>query len=351
MTAPTVRTNRCAVDILPCTAKYSMIITEQKHAEKENFMKRKLSILLIVLIFVAGIGIMSYPLVSSAINNYVSRSSVKEYTNKVAQMPSEKTQKMFEEATKYNNSLSNNMIITDPFDEKAFQKIGERYEHTLSVDEDGLIGYIDIPKINVYLPIYHGTSEEILSKGAGHLQNTSFPVGGKSTHAVISAHSGYPGETFFDYLTDMKVGDEFYVHILDRTLKYEVDQIEVVLPSEINSLRIVDGEDLVTLLTCTPYGVNTHRLLVRGKHVAYDDTKYVETGVSLAKFDNGYIFFLGYKIPYAVAAGIIVGFVALVAFVVIFLLKRKKKKSVGAKRLKADSADENSDDSGGDADA
>ena len=268
---------------------------------------------------------MSYPLVSSAINNYVSRSMVKEYTDKVAQMPSEKTQKMFEEATKYNNSLSNNMIITDPFDEKAFQKIGERYEHTLSVDEDGLIGYIDIPKINVYLPIYHGTSEEILSKGAGHLQNTSLPVGGKSTHAVISAHSGYPGETFFDYLTDMKVGDEFYVHILDRTLKYEVDQIEVVLPSEINSLRIVDGEDLVTLLTCTPYGVNTHRLLVRGKHVAYDDTKYVETGVSLAKFDNGYIFFLGYKIPYAVAAGIIVGFVALVVFVVIFLLKRKKK--------------------------
>jgi sortase A len=328
-----------------------MIITEQKHAEKENFMKRKLSILLIVLIFVAGIGIMSYPLVSSAINNYVSRSSVKEYTNKVAQMPSEKTQKMFEEATKYNNSLSNNMIITDPFDEKAFQKIGERYEHTLSVDEDGLIGYIDIPKINVYLPIYHGTSEEILSKGAGHLQNTSLPVGGKSTHAVISAHSGYPGETFFDYLTDMKVGDEFYVHILDRTLKYEVDQIEVVLPSEINSLRIVDGEDLVTLLTCTPYGVNTHRLLMRGKHVAYDDTKYVETGVSLAKFDNGYIFFLGYKIPYAVAAGIIVGFVALVVFVVIFLLKRKKKKSVGAKRLKADSADENQNDSGGDADA
>ena len=313
-------------------------------------MKRKLSILLIVLIFVAGIGIMSYPLVSSAINNYVSRSRVKEYTDRVAQMPSEKTQKMFEEAAKYNNSLSNNMIITDPFDEKTFQKIGANYEKTLNIDDNGLIGYIDVPKINVYLPIYHGTSEEILSKGAGHLQNTSLPVGGASTHSVISAHSGYPGETFFDYLTDMKVGDEFYVHILDRTLKYEVDQIEVVLPSEINSLRIVDGEDLVTLLTCTPYGVNTHRLLVRGKHVAYDDTKYVETGVSLAKLDNGYIFFLGYKIPYEVAIGIIVGFVALVVFVVVFLLKRKKKKSNDAKRLRDDSADENQNDSGGDSD-
>lgn len=116
---------------------------------------------------------MSYPLVSSAINNYVSRSRVKEYTNRVAQMPSEKTQKMFEEAAKYNNSLSNNMIITDPFDEKAFQKIGANYEKTLNIDDNGLIGYIDVPKINVYLPIYHGTSEEILSKGAGHLQNTS----------------------------------------------------------------------------------------------------------------------------------------------------------------------------------
>lgn len=117
-------------------------------------------------------------------------------------------------------------------------------------------------------------SEEVLSKGAGHLQILPCLSAGASTHSVISAHSGYPGETFFDYLTDMKVGDEFYVHILDRTLKYEVDQIEVVLPSEINSLRIVDGEDLVTLLTCTPYGINTHRLLVRGKRVDYDDTKY-----------------------------------------------------------------------------
>lgn len=115
-------------------------------------------------------------------------------------------------------------------------------------------------------------------------------------------------------------------------------------------MRIVDGEDLVTLLTCTPYGVNTHRLLVRGKRVDYDDTKYIETGESLAKFDNGYIFFLGYKIPYAVAIGIIVGFVALVVFVVVFLLKRKKKKSNGAKRLRDDSADENQNDSGGDSD-
>lgn len=290
-------------------------------------MKRKLAVCGIVLIFLAGIGVLSYPLVSSVINNYVSRSSVEEYTKKVAQLPDQKTGELIEEAKKYNNSLSNNLILTDPFDQEAFQKIGADYQKVLNINDDGLIGYIDIPKINVYLPIYHGTDSEVLAKGAGHLQNTSLPVGGESTHSVISAHSAYPCETFFDYLTDMQVGDEFYIHILDRTLKYQVDQIEVILPEEVNSLRIVKGEDLVTLLTCTPYSVNTHRLLVRGKRVEYDDTKYAETGVSLASFDNGYIFFLGYKIPYVVAGVVIATFVAVVVLVIVLIVKRSRKKA------------------------
>ncbi len=290
-------------------------------------MKRKLAVCGIVLIFLAGIGVLSYPLVSSVINNYVSRNSVEEYTKKVAQLPDQKTEELIEEAKKYNNSLSNNLILTDPFDQEAFQNIGADYQKVLNINDDGLIGYIDIPKINVYLPIYHGTDSKVLAKGAGHLQNTSLPVGGESTHSVISAHSAYPCETFFDYLTDMQVGDEFYIHILDRTLKYQVDQIEVILPEEVNSLRIVKGEDLVTLLTCTPYSVNTHRLLVRGKRVEYDDTKYAETGVSLASFDNGYIFFLGYKIPYVVAGVVIAVFVAVVVFVIVLIVKRSRKKA------------------------
>lgn len=290
-------------------------------------MKRKLAVCGIVLIFLAGIGVLSYPLVSSVINNYVSRSSVEEYTKKVAQLPDQKAGELIEEAKKYNNSLSNNLILTDPFDQEAFQKIGADYQKVLNINDDGLIGYIDIPKINVYLPIYHGTDSKVLAKGAGHLQNTSLPVGGESTHSVISAHSAYPCETFFDYLTDMQVGDEFYIHILDRTLKYQVDQIEVILPEEVNSLRIVKGEDLVTLLTCTPYSVNTHRLLVRGKRVEYDDTKYAETGVSLASFDNGYIFFLGYKIPYVVAGVVIATFVAVVVFVIVLIVKHSRKKA------------------------
>lgn len=290
-------------------------------------MKRKLAVCGIVLIFLAGIGVLSYPLVSSVINNYVSRNSVEEYTKKVAQLPDPKTEELIEEAKKYNNSLSNNLILTDPFDQEAFQKIGADYQKVLNINDDGLIGYIDIPKINVYLPIYHGTDSKVFAKGTGHLQNTSLPVGGESTHSVISAHSAYPCETFFDYLTDMQVGDEFYIHILDRTLKYQVDQIEVILPEEVNSLRIVKGEDLVTLLTCTPYSVNTHRLLVRGKRVEYDDTKYAETGVSLASFDNGYIFFLGYKIPYVVAGVVIATFVAVVVFVIVLIVKHSRKKA------------------------
>lgn len=289
-------------------------------------MKRKLAIFGIILIFVAGIGVMSYPLVSSVINNIDSRNHVEEYTKTTKQMSSEETLEMFKRAEEYNHSLTNNVIITDPFDEKAYKKIGANYEKALNVDGNGLIGYIDIPKINVYLPIYHGTTDKILAKGAGHLQNTSLPVGGESTHSVISAHTAYPGETFFDYLTDMQEGDEFYVHVLDRVLKYEVDIIKVVLPEETDDLRVIRGEDHVTLLTCTPYSINTHRLLVRGKRVAYDDSKYITTGASAASFGGDGIFFLGYKIPYPVAALIVVGFVALVVIIVIISLRRSKKK-------------------------
>lgn len=289
-------------------------------------MKRKLAIFGIIIIFIAGLGVMSYPLVSSVINNIDSRNHVEEYTKTTKQMSSNETLESFKQAQEYNNSLTNNVIITDPFDEEAYQKIGANYEEALNVDGNGLIGYIDIPKINVYLPIYHGTTDMILAKGAGHLQNTSLPIGGESTHSVISAHTAYPGETFFDYLTDMEDGDEFYIHVLDRVLKYEVDSIKVVLPENTNDLRVVKGEDYVTLLTCTPYSINTHRLLVRGRRVEYDDSKYITTGASAASFGDNGIFLLGFKIPYWAAALIIVGFVALVVLIVILHLKRSKKK-------------------------
>lgn len=287
-------------------------------------MKKRLPIIGIVLVLLAGIGVLSYPLISSVINNFASRSQAEEYTKTVKLMPSEQSEKMIEEARRYNASLSNNLIITDPFDQDQYQKIGEEYEGVLNVDGAGLIGYVDIPCINVYLPIYHGTDEHILAKGAGHVQNTSFPVGGESTHSVISAHSAYPGETFFDYLTEMKEGNEFYVHILDRTLKYEVDQIKVILPEETDDLRIIEGGDYVTLLTCTPYSINTHRLLVRGTRVEYDDSEYITTGASAISFQD-YLYLLGYKIPYW-AAGTFIGAVIVGIIVLIVVLRRKSRK-------------------------
>ena len=206
-------------------------------------MKRRIATIFIVLIFLAGVAVMSYPLVSSIINNISNRSYAEEYTKTTKQMSTQETLKMFEEADKYNKSLTNNVIITDPFDYESYRKIGANYENALNVDGKGLIGYIEVPKINVYLPIYHGTSDEVLSEGAGHLQNTSLPVGGESTHSIISAHTAFPGETFFDYLTDMEEGDEFYVHVLDRILKYEVDNISVILPTETDALRVVNGDE------------------------------------------------------------------------------------------------------------
>lgn len=299
-------------------------------------MKKRLPIIGIVLVLLAGIGVLSYPLISSVINNFASRSQAEEYTKTVKLMPSEQSEKMIEEARRYNASLSNNLIITDPFDQEQYKKISGEYESVLNVDDSGLIGYIDIPCINVYLPIYHGTDEHILAKGAGHVQNTSLPVGGESTHSVISAHSAFPGETFFDYLTDMKEGNEFYVHILDRTLKYEVDQIKVILPEETDDLRIIEGGDYVTLLTCTPYSINTHRLLVRGTRVEYDDSEYITTGASVISFQD-YLYLLGYKIPYW-AAGTFIGAVIVGIIVLIVVLRRKSKKKSSKNKHSAENS-------------
>lgn len=284
-------------------------------------MKRKLALLCSVLIFLSGIGLLSYPLVSSLINTCVSRSQVKEYTELVAVLPNEAYKTQIEEAERYNETLFQNMKTASTQEQKAFAKVLAEYDSILNFGDTGLIGYVEIPKIDVFLPIYHGTDPHVLSRGAGHLQYSSFPVGGESTHGVISAHTAYPGRVFFDSLTEMEIGDAFYIHILDRTLKYEVDSIQAIRPEEVNSLGIVEGEDLVTLFTCTPYSINTHRLLVRGHRTAYDDTEYVETGVTLAAFDGGHIFWLGIKLSYRAAGLLMLGYLALAAAAVALAMK------------------------------
>lgn len=289
-------------------------------------MKRKVAIFFVIIIFLAGLFIMLYPVISSFVNNMNYRDSMVGYVEDVAQMQNESIVNHFKEADDYNKSLTGNIILTDPFDEEAYKSIGADYEGTFDVDDKGLIGYIEIPKLNVYLPISHGTSEEVLQKGAGHLQNTSFPVGGESTHSVISAHTGYPGKTFFDYIDDLELGDEFYIYVLDRTLKYQVDDIAVILPHETESLRIRTGEDYVTLLTCTPYGINTHRLLVRGTRAEYTP-ETITTEFNPISMDKSCMYLFGYKIPYLVAGCIVGGFVLLVIIIVAVAVKSSRRKA------------------------
>ena len=176
---------------------------------------------------------------------------------------------MLEEAQEYNQSLVNTTKLYDPFSTTG--KPSKEYMNLLNVSKDGMMAYLQIPKIDVKLPIYHSTNNGVLQKGVGHMEGSSLPIGGTSTHAVLSGHRGLPNSKLFTDLDKMKVGDIFYISVLGDTLAYEVDQIKTVLPSQTDDIEIVDGEDYVTLVTCTPYSVNTHRLLVRGKRTDYKE--------------------------------------------------------------------------------
>lgn len=207
---------------------------------------------------------------------YISRHQgqvVDNYDKKAAQMSQKEINEALEKAQEYNEELLGNVVLTDPFDPDAVKKQNEDYDNLLNIAGDGVMGSVEIPSIDVYLPIYHGTDSESLEKGAGHLENSSLPVGGKGTHSIISAHTGLPSAKMFDNLTEVKEGDVFYIHVLNRTLAYEVDQIKVVLPENVSDLLIDKNKDYVTLVTCTPYGINSHRLLVRGTRIPYKEAK------------------------------------------------------------------------------
>ena len=298
-------------------------------------MKKRLPFILISIIFVVGLGVLLYPLVSSIVNNVNDRSEARQKQMEVEKMDSEKIKRLFDDADSYNSSLTDTVVLTDPFDIESYEKIGAHYEETFDIDGNGFIGYIDIPSIDVYLPIYHGTSDEVLKKGAGHLNNTSLPVGGEGTHSVISAHSAYPSKTLFDYLTDMEEGDLFYIHVLDRVLEYKVDQIKTVLPNDVNDLYVTKGKDYVTLMTCTPYTVNTHRLRVRGERVTDDPDivvdddgkKVVNKELKTDKGGRDSLYVLGYKLSYVTVIICIAVFLAVVACVVVLAVRRSKRRA------------------------
>ena len=224
-------------------------------------MKKNRSNIILILIFLVGLSVMLYPTVSDYINQKNQSRAVASYSEEVENLSDVDYQAYFDAADDYNRRLAETP--------DAFYRPEEvsGYTDTLDVSGTGIMGYITISKIGVELPVYHGTSDGVLQVAAGHLEGSSLPVGGAGTHAVISAHRGLPSAKLFTNLDELEVGDTFTITVLDRVLTYEVDQISIVLPTETDLLQPLEGKDYVTLMTCTPYGINTHRLLVRGKRI------------------------------------------------------------------------------------
>ncbi|MBQ7004609.1 MAG: class C sortase [Oscillospiraceae bacterium] len=226
-------------------------------------MKNILINLLILLIFLAGLCLMLYPTISNIVNERNMTTVITRYEEDIDLMAEEERSAMLEEARAYNDSFVDRFVNAQPGEIAA----SAEYNQTLDVTGNGIMGSIQISKIRVNLPIYHGTSDSVLQVAVGHLPETSLPVGGKTSHAVLSAHTGLPSARLFTDLDQLKIGDLFSITVLGEVLVYEVDQILVVEPHDSAELRIHEGEDYVTLVTCTPYGINSHRLLVRGKRI------------------------------------------------------------------------------------
>lgn len=228
-------------------------------------MRKHISTLVIILVFLAGLSLILYPSISDYINSQNQSRAIANYAEQVAGFNEEMYHQLLTQAEEYNvrhTAQENNW--------KLSKEELKQYNEVLNIQNSGMMGYIEIPKIQCSLPIYHSTDEGVLQKNVGHLPGSSLPVGGESTHTVLSGHRGLPSAKLFSDLDKMVEGDKFMIRVLNETLTYEVDQILIVLPNEMDALNIEEGKDLCTLVTCTPYGVNSHRLLVRGHRVAND---------------------------------------------------------------------------------
>jgi len=233
----------------------------KKHKKGRRGLK---GFLLLTVIFLIGLGIFSYPFVSNWISKRQASRWIGDYEKDIGTLSEEEKKALWTAAVDYNNALSG-QPVKDPFIPGSGVQLPQNYLEILNVSE--VMAYIEIPKISVRLPVYHGVSEEVLEKGVGHMEGTSFPVGGFGTHCLLTGHTGLPAAKLFTDLTQLEIGDKFYITVLETELVYQVDQVEVIEPDGLGSLYTQPGEDYVTLITCTPYGVNSHRLLVRGTRV------------------------------------------------------------------------------------
>lgn len=290
-------------------------------------MRRKLSGILFGLLFLAGFGILAYPTVSNQWNTYRQSRLISNYEQAVSDMQPEDYTKEWEAAREFDSTLVQNNIYGDVFGSDDVDMKDTDYWKVLNVAGDGVMGYLSIPKINIKLAIYHGTAEDVLQTGIGHMNGTSLPIGGESTHSVLAAHRGLPAARLFTDIDQLKQGDMFYIHVLDETMAYQVDQILDMVDKDDHetleeALQIQEGEDQVTLFTCTPYGVNSHRLLVRGTRVPYNGEEEVEStpvDSMLRAIQNYYMLYL--------ILGLAV--TLLVILIMKFLFDRKNKKHSG----------------------
>ena len=279
-------------------------------------MKSKTSKLMIGIIFLAGLSLLLYPFVANQWNNYRQKQLISSYEQTVSQREASNGidyDAELKKAEAYNEALLPS-ILPDSFAIADASEEDQTYMNTLNIAGDEMMGIVEIPKIDIKLPIYHTTKEDVLKQAAGHLEGSSLPIGGKSTHSVISAHRGLPSASLFTDLDQLKKGDHFLIHVLNKTLCYEVDKISVVKPEETSALAVEEGEDLVTLLTCTPYGVNTERLLVRGHRVPYEEQKVADekTPLSGISLHTNYLLW------------VIVGLAVTAFFILVLYLKEKK---------------------------
>ena len=224
------------------------------------------------LIAILGFLLLAYPLVSNFVQQRYQNDAVATYQNEIRGKSEQELRKEYDEAVEYNDMLfQTEGAVVDDMD---LGVLSDRHYNSLLNQNNGIMGSIEIPKINVSLPVYHGTSEDVLSTGIGHLQGTSLPVGGKNTHSVLTGHRGLPGSKLFTRLDEMEEGDLFFLKVLDQTLAYKVMDIQVITPDKLDVMKIENGKDLVSLVTCTPYGINSHRLVLTGERVSYDETEY-----------------------------------------------------------------------------
>ena len=286
-------------------------------------MKKKIPGIIFGLMFLIGFGILVYPTVADQWNTYRQSRLISSYERTISDMEPEDFTAEWEKAQAFNDTLTQNSIYGDVFGEEDQELEDTDYWQVLNVGGDGVMGYLSIPKINIRLSIYHGTSDEILQTGVGHLNGTKLPIGGESTHSVLAAHRGLPSARLFTDIDQLEKGDMFYIHVLDETLAYQVDQILDMVDKDDHetlekALQIEEGKDQVTLFTCTPYGVNSHRLLVRGTRVPYtgeEDAASTLVDTMLEAVQNYYMIYLILGLSITL----------LVIFLLRFLMKPGKK--------------------------